>query len=64
MRVVYIADNGTEFETEQECMEYEAPLDAFKVKELDELWIYSTEDSVSIFIIRNFKKISEIMNSF
>lgn len=64
MRVVYIADNGTEFETEQECMEYEAPLDEFKVKELEELWMNHGGIVVSEFIIRDFKKISEIMNSF
>ena len=63
MRVVYIADNGIEFETEQECREYEAPLDEFKVNEIDELWNNSSE-TVSKFIVRDFKKISEIMNSF
>ena len=63
MKVVYIADNGTEFETEQECMEYEKPLDEFKVNEIDELWNNSSE-TVSKFIVRDFKKISEIMNSF
>lgn len=64
MRVVYIADNGTEFETEQECMEYELPLDGYKVSELEDLWTNYNGTVVAEFIVREFKKISEIMNSF
>ena len=64
MRVVYIADNGTEFETEQECMEYEKPLDGYKVSAVRELWHNNNDTGVSEFIVREFKKISEIMNSF
>lgn len=63
MRIVYIADNGTEFETEQECMEYET-LDSSKIDELDELWIHSTDNSVAGFIMREFNKINEIMSRF
>ena len=64
MRVVYIADNGTEFETEQECIEYEKPLDGYKVSEVRELWNNNSDTGVSEFIVREFKKITEIMNSF
>lgn len=64
MRVVYIADNGTEFETEKECMEYESPLDEFKVKDLDDLWMSHSGSAVAEFIFREFKNISKIMRRF
>lgn len=46
MIVVYIADDGTEFETEQECLECETPLDGYKVSEVRELWINNNDTSL------------------
>jgi len=59
---VYVANDGTKFDTEQECLNYEDSIsNAEKYKGISALWNESPASSVASFVMNYFDKIKVIM---
>lgn len=63
MKIIYEAQDGQQFSTESNCIEYERIIAAASIEDIDRLFMEVDSNSVGEFIFNNFDYITAVIKN-